>query len=400
LKGVPYAPGTAPLAPTPTFARAVLGRVGLADKAALARLGPPYTASDRVGLYGLQAAYERRLAGTPTARVVVRDAKGSALRTLATFQGTPPAPIRVTLDERAQAAAESALGDPTATTTHASLVAVRASDGHLLAIANRPGDSSYDAALVGRYPPGSTFKVVTTTALLAKGLRPTDPVPCPGSLTVEGKTFANFAGESAPGDVPFRTDFAMSCNTAFVGLSSRLGPADLRDAAARYAIGGSWRLPLPAFTGSVPVAGDAVNRAAEAIGQGRVLVSPLAMALVAAAVDSGSWHAPQLVTQPAPPAAPRERPLPSGLVASLRTLMRSVVTSGTARQAFAGLGGAPVLGKTGTAEFGTDNPPKTHAWFIGYRGDVAFAVIVEGGGVGGQVAAPIAARFLRELGGR
>jgi cell division protein FtsI/penicillin-binding protein 2 len=57
----------------------------------------------------------------------------------------------------------------------------------------------------------------------------------------------------------------------------------------------------------------------------------------------------------------------------------------------------PVYGKTGTAEFGTANPPTTHAWFIGYRGDVAFAVLVEGGGVGGQVAAPLAAKFLRGL---
>jgi cell division protein FtsI/penicillin-binding protein 2 len=397
LKGVPYLAGTAPLAPTATFARAILGRVGSPDKATLAKLGAPYTAADRVGLYGLEAAYERRLAGTPTARVVVRDAKGATVETLATYQGRAPAAVTTTIDRRVQAAAEAALGDP-ATARHVSFVAVRASDGHLLAVANRPGDSSYDAALVGRYPPGSTFKVVTTTALLAKGLRTTDPVPCPGSITVNGKTFSNFQGESAPGDVPFRTDFAMSCNTAFVRLSSRLGAGDLRAAAARYAVGGTWTLPVPVFAGSVPLAGDPVERAADAIGQGKVLVSPLAMAMIAASVASGSWHPPQLVTDPAPASAPAARPLPAGIVTSLRSLMRAVVTSGTARQAFAGLRGPPVYGKTGTAEFGSDNPPRTHAWFIGYRGDIAFAVIVEGGGVGGQVAAPIAARFLRALG--
>jgi cell division protein FtsI/penicillin-binding protein 2 len=73
--------------------------------------------------------------------------------------------------------------------------------------------------------------------------------------------------------------------------------------------------------------------------------------------------------------------------------MRLVVTSGTGTAA--NVPGQPVFGKTGTAEFGNANPPSTHAWFIGFRGDLAFAVLVEGGGVGGSVAAPIAARFLR-----
>ena len=83
---------------------------------------------------------------------------------------------------------------------------------------------------------------------------------------------------------------------------------------------------------------------------------------------------------------------------SLRSLMRSVVTDGTAKQALGHLPGPPVQGKTGTAEFGSGDPPATHAWFIGYRGDLAFAVLVEGGGVGGAVAAPVAAAFLRALG--
>ena len=77
---------------------------------------------------------------------------------------------------------------------------------------------------------------------------------------------------------------------------------------------------------------------------------------------------------------------------TLRTLMRQVVTEGTAAPANLPAGTA---GKTGTAEFGTGDPLPTHAWFIGFRGDLAFAVVVEDGGVGGRVAAPIAARFLR-----
>ena len=76
--------------------------------------------------------------------------------------------------------------------------------------------------------------------------------------------------------------------------------------------------------------------------------------------------------------------------------MRGVVTGGTGTAA--NVPGAPVFGKTGTAEFGTAQPPQTHAWFVGYRGDLAVAVLVEGGGVGGRVAAPIAATFLRSAG--
>ena len=75
--------------------------------------------------------------------------------------------------------------------------------------------------------------------------------------------------------------------------------------------------------------------------------------------------------------------------------MASVVQSG-GTAAGAGLPSG-TFGKTGTAEFGNGNPPPTHAWFIGYRGNLAFAVIVEGGGVGGRVAAPLAAQFLDAL---
>ena len=107
------------------------------------------------------------------------------------------------------------------------------------------------------------------------------------------------------------------------------------------------------------------------------------------------WPAPRLLIDPPEgPTAGADQPaqLDPTVAVELRALMRSVVTGGTGTAA--NVPGETVYGKTGTAEFGNGTPPQTHAWFIGYRGDLAFAVIVEGGGVGGRVAAPLAAKFL------
>jgi cell division protein FtsI/penicillin-binding protein 2 len=302
-------------------------------------------------------------------------------------------PVSITLDPHLQTAAEAALagaGKP------AALVAMQASTGQLLAVANAPADSTFDRALAGRYPPGSSFKVVTAAALLQGGLTLDTVVPCPPRAVVGGKPFTNFEGE-APGPVPFVTDFARSCNTAFVGLSTRLKAQGLADAARSFGFGAKWSLPLSAFAGEFPVPADATELAAASIGQGRDLASPLGMGLVAAAAASGTWHPPTLVKDPQQGAAAAPAALPAGIDDNLHQLMRAVVTSGTGTAANVP-GPAPVYGKTGTAEFGPGTPPATHAWFIGFRGDMAFAVLVEGGGVGGQVAAPIAATFLRMSG--
>ena len=128
------------------------------------------------------------------------------------------------------------------------------------------------------------------------------------------------------------------------------------------------------------------------IGQYRLLASPLSMAGVAAAVADGRWHAPRLVSSDARLAGPA---LAAGVRDTRAGLMRSVVTSGTG-QALAAVAGEPA-GKSGTAEFGSGDPPPTHAWFIALRGDVAVAVLVEHGRSGGSVAAPIAAAFFEAL---
>ncbi|HET6909564.1 MAG TPA: penicillin-binding transpeptidase domain-containing protein [Mycobacteriales bacterium] len=390
LPGTVFHEDAQSLPPATGFARALLGTVGPATADVLKASGGAYVAGDVLGLSGLQEVFQRRLAGTATTSVVVVDATGATVSTLKRFSGGAGRPVQTTLDIKTQEAAEAALAHEA---KPAALVAVRSSDGAILAAASTPDATSYDRALSGRYPPGSTFKVITTYALLDAGVTPSTTVACPPSITVDGKTFHNFENESQRSP-SFATDFAMSCNTAFVGAAAKLHSASLPTAATAFGVGAPWHLPVDAFSGSVPPPTDAVEQAADAIGQGRVLVSPLTMALVAAAVDSGTPHAPTLVRDPAQPSTAASAPLDPARLSALRTMMRSVVTSGTAATAHLP---AATFGKTGTAEFGSANPPKTHAWFLGYRGGIAFAVLVEGGGVGGQVAAPIAAACLRAL---
>ena len=396
VPGVVFQTATVDLAPTPTFGLAVLGKVGSATAEALRAAGPGFEATDNVGLNGLEGLYQRRVAGTPSGSVQIVDVNGRVLRQLFGVQGAPGQAVQTTLDIPTQTAAEAALATVPGNKP-AALVALKASTGELLAVANTPPDSTYDRALAGRYPPGSSAKVVTAAALLERGLTVNDVVPCPPRAVIGGKPFTNFEGE-ATGSVSLLTDFARSCNTAFVSVSGRLTPQQLADAGRAFGFGAKWSLPLAADSGQFPVPADTAELAAESIGQGRMLASPLTMALVAGAADSGTWHPPTLVNDPAQPAAAPPVAVAANVDDAIHQLMRAVVVSGTGTAANVNTGG-PVYGKTGTAEFGPGNPPATHAWFIGFRGDVAFAVLVEGGGVGGQVAAPIAAQFLRHLPG-
>src|SRR5215218_9021728 len=385
----------------------LLGSVGPVTADDLKKLGATYQTGDQVGHgNGLEAAFERQLAGTPSGEVRLAGKDGKALKVLYRFAGKDGEAVKTTLDPRAQEAAEAALDT---LKKPAALVALQPSTGELLAVVNHPFDG-YNRALLGRYPPGSTFKVVTAGALLAGGLRPTDPVACPREAKVGGRTFGNFEDEVL-GRIPFSSAFAHSCNTAFVQQAARrLDGKELVAAAAQYGFGLDPSPGIPAVTSRVPTPSDKADLAAESFGQGRVTASPLQMALVAATVAEGRWPQPTLVSGEAADSgevdgkesndsggvepAKSPDPLGSGVAKTLRTLMRQVVTEGTA--ADANLPGR-VGGKTGTAEFGTGDPLPTHAWFIGFRGDMAFAVIVEDGGVGGRVAAPAAARFLRGL---
>jgi cell division protein FtsI/penicillin-binding protein 2 len=390
IPGVLAVEGTAPLAPTRTFGRALLGGVGPATAEQVKASGGKIAPGQQVGQWGLEKAFDDRLAGAPARRILIRNTdSGAPVRTLEKLPGKAPKALRTTLSTRAQTAAEQALS---AQKAEAAMVVVQPSTGDLLAVANRPEDSTFDRALAGAYAPGSTFKVITTAALLRDGFDPASSVACPKTLVIDGKTFKNFEGEES-GAATFADDFAISCNTAFVSLASRLPAAALGTVAKDYGLGRTYDLPLGTARSHVPPGSDKVSRAASMIGQDKITATPLAMAGVAAAVQDGRWRRPRLVSSDPSTAGPA---LPKSELATLRSLMRQVVTSGTGT-ALAGVPGE-VAGKTGTAEFGGADPPETHAWFIAYRGDLALAVLVEKGRSGSSVAAPLAARFFSAYG--
>jgi cell division protein FtsI/penicillin-binding protein 2 len=377
---------------TPELAAHVVGTVGPITAQELQSLGPPYAVGDIVGQSGIEQAYEHQLAGTPGAVVSVTDHSGKTVAVIGRFAEHPGRAVGTSIDSSVQTAAESALSGQT---LPSAIVAIQASTGDVLASVNTPDSQAVNEAFDGAYPPGSTFKVVTSSDLIEHGMTPSSPATCPSTITVNGEVFHNFEGETTP-SLSMEQAFAMSCNTAFIGMSSSLPDASYPTTAAQFGIGSTFNMGLTSFGGRVPVPTSTSDAAATAIGQAQVVVSPLTMADVAATVDSGSLHLPRLVSG-APADSTPARAVDPTVVADLRTMMNEVVTSSIGTAAAAGLP-AGTFGKTGTAEFGTANPPQTDAWFIGYNGDLAFAVLVVGGGAGGAVAAPIAAKFLAAAG--
>jgi hypothetical protein len=374
----------------------LVGSVREVTAEGLKRLGSPYQGGDKAGFSGLERTFERRLAGDPTGEVQLVDEDGAPVKVLRRFGGRPGASVRTSLDVSMQSAAETAL-EAGRKGHNAALVAIQPSTGAIPALVSLP-NGGFPRASVGTYPPGSTFKVITTAALLAKGEQPADRVTCPKEIKLGGLTIHNFEQEQL-GSIPFSVAFAKSCNTAFVQLATqRLSGSELAQAASRFGFGVDLAPGVSTATSRFPVPQSAPELAMAAFGQARVTASPLQMAAVAAAVQSGTWRAPKLVDDESLASLevkqPATRALDPAVASTLRDLMRQVVTSGTA--AGAGLP-ADVSGKTGTAEFGSGDKPPTHAWFIGFRNDLAVAVVVEGGGVGGEVAAPIAARFFRAV---
>ena len=333
------------------------------------------------------------LSGTPAAAVTVVGKDARVVADLHTFAGTPGRNVSTTLDLSLQYLAEQIVDSSGRAT---SVVAVDTRNDAVKAIADN-GAAGEGTALNGRFAPGSTFKIVTATAALENGYTLTTTVNCPPQIDGGGYEFHNAGGESY-GPISFEKAFAVSCNTAFIGIAESLPKAALSNAAAFY---GCTLLPadaplkralsIPSFACNYPPAANA-EYAASAFGQGQDQVSPLGMTTICAAAASGVWHAPTVLTDS--PMTTNQttsgRSLPPNVVQELHQAMRAVVTSGTATS----IAGTPIAGKTGTAEYGSGTPPLTNAWFTGYLGHYAVTVLVQDAGYGGTDAAPLAAQFL------
>ncbi|MQA17161.1 MAG: penicillin-binding protein [Pseudonocardiaceae bacterium] len=343
-------------------------------------------------LPGVRNEMQERLAGSAGWRVVTVNSVGAEVATLA---GRPPKPaptVSTSLSGQVQAAAEDAV-EPVA--QPAMIVALQPSSGDVLAVAqNGPADTQGALALTGRYPPGSTFKIVTAASALQSGeLKPQTPVDCPATTTIGGRVVPNI-DEFELGTVPFRTAFARSCNTTFSQLAAGFEPGQLSETARQFGIGADYDIAgITTLTGEVPPAQDEIGRAANGFGQGQVLASPFGMAMVASTVAAGGQApTPQLIRGiPTKVTKAPGQPLAPAAGDALPSMMRQVVTEGTAT-ALNGLG--DVHGKTGTAEYSATG---AHGWFVGYRGDLAFAVLVVDAGASGPAVAA-AERFLTAAG--
>ena len=325
--------------------------------------------------------------------------------------------VRLTIDSRVQGACEAALAG-----RRGAAVAVDAASGEVLAAASCPwvhpalSESAWDTViaredsplicrpLVGLYPPGSTIKPAIAGAAIDMGLAGSGTVyDCRGSIRAGGTIISDAAG--AHGSIDLRAAIALSCNTTFVHLALKAGPG-LPEALSGFYLGGALPLDAPTAAGmlSSEAGDDALGQLA--IGQGDLVVTPLHVAMIAAAVvNHGVMMRPRLVAEiRSADGAVVTRSSPGVLCVPMSADaarivaagMRDAVEWGTARAA--NLPEYAVGGKTGTAENPHGAP---HAWFVGYAQHagrkVVLAIIIENGGSGGQAAAPLAGGIFRAV---
>ncbi|HUH80735.1 MAG TPA: penicillin-binding transpeptidase domain-containing protein [Solirubrobacteraceae bacterium] len=391
------------VSPLGAAAAAVLGTVGAlpADRRAeLEAMGVP--AQGPVGLSGLERALDDRLRGTPGGELLAGD------RVLASAEPRPAPPLRTSVSPVLQQATVAALG-----AQYGGIVAMRPS-GQILAVAG--------IGLEGLQPPGSTFKMVTVSGVLAAHIAsPHTVFPYATHATLDGVKLSNANGEECGGTLA--TAFAVSCNSVFSPLGVKLGAARLVSSAERLGFNTPTGIPgVPEST--LPSAGEIhgeLEVGSTAIGQGSVLATPLQMATVAATIaDEGQRPQPTFLPEAAPPA--RTRAMPASVARTVRRLMIGVVRGGTGTAA--AIPGVTVAGKTGTAELksacqgdqganqespaggetqetcasGEAQAANTDAWFAAFapalRPRVVVCVLLVKDGAGGDTAAPVAREVL------
>ncbi len=306
-------------------------------------------------------------------RVVSVNQNGADVDVLNEVPGAPSPSVTISLDRAVQDAAQTAVNGVSG--KKAMIVAIKPSTGEILAVAqNSDADADGPTAVMGLYPPGSTFKIITAGAAIERDMATPDTLlGCPGVIDIGHRTIPNYGGFDL-GTVPMSRAFASSCNTTFAELASRMPPRGLTTTAAQYGIGPDYQIEgITTVSGSVPPTVNLAERTEDGFGQGKVLVSPFGMAMAAATVAAGKTPLPQLIEGRQTTVTGDQTPITPKMLDGLRPMMQLVVTNGTAKD-INGMG--DVRGKTGEAEF----EGGSHSWFAGYRGDMAFAALIVGGG--------------------
>ncbi len=368
----------------------------------------------RYGSQGIERAYDAILSG--------RAGSGwlAALRYELLREPLRGDDVRLAIDPSIQAAARAALGG-----RKGAVVALDPGSGDILAMVSvptfdpgalgstgeallrDPGSPLLNRATQGLYPPGSTFKTVTALAALEAGIiTPQTTVECPGEIIIDGFPISCRNTPQGAGTYPFSHAFIYSVNAVFAKLGVELGWQRLEEASGRLGFGRELTFGLDTAASQLRSPGSprtAVLLASTAFGQGELLATPLQMALVAATVANrgqlpaprialDAWHSGKPIAALSRPSSARA--FDPKVADEVAAMMAGVVEAGQA--AGVAIPGITVAGKTGTAEAGDGT---SHAWFIAFapveRPRVAVAVIVESGGQGGAVAAPIAGQVIR-----
>jgi len=392
IPGATFQDDEIPLAPTRSFARPLLGSVGEATAEIIKKSEGKIKSGDQVGMSGLQSAYNDTLSGADGVVVSRYNSENKAEAELFTAEPVAGKDVETTLDMDLQQSADQLLEDAD---SNSAIVAIRPSDGSVLAASSGPVDAGLNTALQGAYAPGSSFKVISALSMLREGSTPDSEVKCPASTVVDGKTFKNYDGYPAAqlGTIPLSEAIAQSCNTVFVNQGAEIGGKKLAEAAAALGLTGEDGTGAGAVLGSVPDDSEGTTQAANMIGQGVVQASPLGMATVAASVQAKSTVQPKLVLSPEPqvPATPKSE-LTENEAEQLASMMAEVIDHGTLKD-LNSLPGAKIIGKSGTAEY--DSERNAHAWAIVAQGDLAVAAFVEDGDGGAQSAGPLVKAMLQ-----
>lgn len=363
--------------------------VRMNEEAALVR-PDPNLAPDILSRVSKQVSDD--LVGKNGWKVVAATNEGSEVTQVAGAPAQPAGSVHVSISRAVQDAAQKAVD--TRSDAKAMMVVLRPSTGEILAVAQTPkADEDGNPALMGQYPPGSTFKMITAySGLDHQGLTPDSTVGCPGSQDIGGRIVTNYNGFSL-GNTALQNAFAKSCNTTFADISTQLQPGQLKTEAAKFGLGTDFAIDgLQTVTGDVPKGDVMLQRTEAGYGQGLDLASPFGMSLVAASVAAGKMPVPYLIAgekHATKVNGELPQPLNPEHLDQLRQMMRAVVTNGTA-SAIAGAG--EVYGKTGEAEINGGS----HAWFAGYRGDLAFATLIVLGG-GSEHSVAITNKFFANL---